>query len=306
MSRRRFLKDTGLALAGLTVLPGSLLANKPIAELSLTILHTNDVHSRLDPFPSNAGNLAGMGGVSRRATLIDRIRDTEEHVLLLDAGDMLQGTPYFNFFDGVPEFRAMDAMHYDAATLGNHDFDGGLGLLRRRLPEIGFSILSANYRFSDPLLSKTILPWRVIERGPLRIGVYGIGIQLEGLVPAVLTEGTEYLDPVRTAMDTATNLRHDLGCHFVVCLSHLGYSYRDDRISDRLLATRIRNTDLIIGGHTHTLLDQPVTVADLDGLPVRIAQVGWGGAWLGRIDILFSRRLKWKHMSGRCHSVSHN
>jgi len=304
MNRRRFLQDAGLAIAGLTVWPEISMAQGSSTGPSLTILHTNDVHSRLDPFPANAGNLAGMGGASRRAALINQVRSTEEYVLLLDAGDMLQGTPYFNFFDGVPEFRTMDAMRYDAATLGNHDFDGGLGLLKRRLPEVGFAVLSANYSFSEPSLAGLIQPWKVFERGPLRIGVYGIGIQLEGLVPSALTEGTEYLDPVRTALETGALLRHDLGCHLVVCLSHLGHAYRDQRISDLQLASRIRDTDLIIGGHTHTLLDKPVIVPDMDGQPVRIAQVGWGGAWLGRIDIQFSRTLKWKHMSGRLHPVS--
>lgn len=303
MKRRSFIKDAGIAAAGMAFLPGSSWAREAENGLSLTILHTNDVHSRLDPFPANAGNLAGLGGASRRASLIDRIRQTEKHVLLLDAGDMLQGTPYFNFFDGVPEFKAMDAMRYDAATLGNHDFDGGMDLLRRRIPEIGFSIISSNYRFSDPALAKSILPWKVMEKGPLRIGIYGIGIKLDGLVPAALTEGTEYLDPISTAKEIGSLLRHELGCHLVVCLSHLGYSYRDERISDLRLAASIRDTDLIIGGHTHTLLENPVTVIDLDDRPVRIAQVGWGGAWLGRIDIPFSRRLRWKHMSGECYSA---
>ncbi len=303
MKRRSFIKDAGIAAAGMAFLPGSSWAREAENGLSLTILHTNDVHSRLDPFPANAGHLAGLGGASRRASLIDRIRQTEKHVLLLDAGDMLQGTPYFNFFDGVPEFKAMDAMRYDAATLGNHDFDGGMDLLRRRIPEIGFSIISSNYRFSDPAFAKSILPWKVMEKGPLRIGIYGIGIKLDGLVPAALTEGTEYLEPISTAKETGSLLRHELGCHLVVCLSHLGYSYRDERISDLRLAASIRDTDLIIGGHTHTLLENPVTVLDLDDRPVRIAQVGWGGAWLGRIDIPFSRRLRCKHMSGECYSV---
>lgn len=303
MKRRAFIRDASLTLAGVGLLPGAAFPIGNSQEPQLTILHTNDVHSRLDPFPANAGSMAGLGGAARRAALVQQIRATEEHVLLLDAGDMLQGTPYFNFFDGKPEFQAMQAMRYDAATLGNHDFDGGLGLLQRRLPELGFPILCTNYQFRNALLGEWIKPWQVFERGSIRIGVYGLGIRLDGLVPANLHDGTLYLDPVEAANNAAHHLRHAMNCHFVICLSHLGYAYRDGRISDQTLASRIRGTDLIIGGHTHTLLERPMIQTDMDGCPIRIAQVGWGGAWLGRIDVRFSRRLRWKHISGSCHLV---
>jgi len=297
MRRRTFLTRGALAAGSVLLDPLSAWAGPSAGGEKLTILHTNDVHSRMDPFPASAGPLAGLGGVARRAARILAIREAEPHVLLFDAGDMLQGTPYFNFFQGSVEFKAMNAMAYDAATIGNHDFDGGLGLLQREIPLMDFPLLSANYDFSETILAGMVPPWRIFTRGPLRVGVFGLGVELQGLVPPDLYAATRYLDPLEVAGRVSRHLRREEGCHLIVCLSHLGYQYKEEhKVSDRILAESSRDIDLILGGHTHTLLLEPVVFPNAEGLPVLVAQTGWGGAVLGRIDIWFDKRFRRRHL----------
>lgn len=296
MKRRTFIYDSALMAGGLFLEPWSMLADPEPDPYRLTILHTNDVHSRMDPFPDSAGGLAGLGGAARRTAVIRAIRQREAHVLLLDAGDMLQGTPYFNVFQGEVEFGAMRAMGYDAATIGNHDFDGGLELLDRHLPGLGFSLLSANYDFSGTVLADRIPAWQVFRKGPIRVGVFGLGIALDGLVPPALYGATRYEDPLQAAARVSRHLRREERCHLVVCLSHLGYRYEDDRVSDEVLASGSEDIDLILGGHTHTLLREPVMKTNARGKQVLIAQVGWGGAYLGRLDVRFDKALRTKRI----------
>ncbi len=253
----------------------------------LVVLHTNDTHSRMDPFPMDGGPFQGLGGAARRATMIRRIREANEHVLLLDSGDIFQGTPYFNFFGGELEFRAMTAMGYDIATLGNHDFDNGVDGLVAMLPEAGFEFVSANYDVSASPLTGHVEPYTVREFGGVRVGVFGLGIAFEKLVLASLHEGVRYTDPVVAARATCRELR-GLGCSLVICLSHLGYEYSDPaRPSDLTLAAEVPDIDLILGGHTHTFLDEAVVFGQgTSGFTV-VNQVGWGGMRLGRVDVTF-------------------
>ncbi len=261
--------------------------------VKLTILHTNDVHSRIEPFPMDGGKYQGLGGIAKRAALIKRIRKEEKNILLLDAGDIFQGTPYFNFFGGEPEFKLMTEMGYDVATLGNHDFDGGMESLDKNYENhASFKFVNANYDFSDTRLAGKIKPYEIINKGGLKIGIMGVGIELDGLVPANLYGNTRYSDPVKAAQDTAIFLKRGAKCDYVICLSHLGYKYDGDKISDVKLASLTNNIDLIIGGHTHTLLDQADTVKNKDGDPVIINQVGWAGVALGRLDISFEKNRK--------------
>jgi 5'-nucleotidase len=287
MKRRTFLQRLAWtsALAPLGGLP--LQAASGLSATRLTILHTNDWHSRIEPFPMDGGRNAGKGGAARRAALIDRIRQQEEHVLLLDAGDIWQGTPYFNFFGGELEFKLMSAMRYDAATLGNHDFDAGIDGLIKQWPLAQFPFVVCNYDFSRTPLADKTQPSIVLERGPLRIGILGVGIELAGLVPQTLYGDTRYIDPVEPAIAAADRLVQEEKCDYVICLSHLGFKYDGDKIDDTKLARASRNIDLIIGGHTHTFLRQPVTEMNRDGQPVQINQVGFGGLYLGRLDISF-------------------
>ena len=291
LNRRKFLSQSALAAGALLVGPHTTRAAEWFEEdVKLTILHTNDTHSRIDPFPMDGGRNQGLGGVAARAQLIEQIRRQEEHVLLLDAGDIFQGTPYFNIYKGEPEIKAMSAMGYDAATVGNHDFDAGLDVLNTQLRRhASFPMIIANYDFTGTPMEHNYQPYKIFRKGRLKIGVLGVGVELQGLVPENLYGATKYLDPVQQANRYASELKQK-GCDLVICLSHLGYKYNDNKISDLVLAKETENVDLIIGGHTHTFLDAPITVKNKKDEDVIINQVGFAGIQLGRMDILFEKR----------------
>lgn len=288
LSRRIFLRKAAVG-GGLLLVPGAGAAASLLAAGTprLTILHTNDWHSRIDPFPDDGGRNANQGGAVRRLRLIQQIRAAEPNVILLDSGDIFQGTPYFNFFSGELEMKLMTQMGYDAATIGNHDFDGGMENLATQLKHADFPMLSANYDFSGTPLAGKTLEHQIFERGGIRIGVFGLGIELDGLVPESLYGKTTYMDPVEKGNATAALLRHQKKCDLVICLSHLGYKYREDKIDDVKLAANSKDIDVILGGHTHTFLNEPTEVNNLLGDPVIINQVGFGGLRLGRLDITF-------------------
>jgi len=276
------------AAMGLASLPFELFADEDT--IKLTILHTNDVHSHIEPFPSNHNRWPGMGGVARRAALIRQIRRQEKNVLLLDVGDSFQGTPYFNYYGGELEFTLMSDMGYDASTIGNHDFDNGLEGLVKQLPHATFPLLNVNYDFSDTPLHGKTLPYQVFTRQDLKIGVFGLGIELAGLVDKKLVGNTRYLDPVAAAAKTSHLLKKEMDCDLVICLSHLGYKYDDSKISDEVLAKQSKHIDLILGGHTHTFLDEPVRYKNREGKEILVAQVGWAGIRLGRIDYYIQKK----------------
>ena len=285
MKRRNFIKQTGAAcgLIGMGSLP--MMSFKPDFKKHLTILHTNDVHSRIDPFPSSDRRNANRGGVARRATLIKQIRDENPNTLLFDAGDIFQGTPYFNFYKGELEIKLMSMMGYDAATIGNHDFDNGIDGLDLQLPHASFDFLSANYDFKNTVLDGKVKPYKVYVKNGVRVGVFGLGIELNGLVNAVNYKETKYLDPVGIAQDMSKILKNKERCDLVVCLSHLGYRYESEhKISDLSLASQTQDIDLIIGGHTHTFLKKPTVTKNRKGNNMLINQVGFAGINLGRID----------------------
>lgn len=266
------------------------LARANDERVSLTVLHTNDVHSRIEPFPMDGSRNQGLGGVARRATLVEQIRLEQRNVLLLDAGDMVQGTPYFNLFGGKVELELMSKMGYDAGTFGNHEFDNGLEGLADMVPYANFPFLTANYDFSDTIINGKTRDYRIFKKQGLRIGVFGLGIQLDGLVDPTLCRGVRYLDPLTVANEMAARLRNDYKCSLVICLSHLGYRYGDDRVSDRVLAANTRYIDLIIGGHTHTFMPEPEAIRNLGGDVTLINQVGFAGINLGRLDYEFERK----------------
>ena len=302
-NRRDFLKYTlGAAAAayGLNIYS----ENKLISEhgfTKLTILYTNDQHSRIEPFPANDAKYPGEGGFAKRATLIESIRSENSNVLLLDAGDIFQGTPYFNYYHGEIEYKLMSMMRYDAVTFGNHDFDEGCENILKQMPHASFDFINCNYNFEDTPLTnnKKIKPYKIYKKGNLKIGVLGIGINLENLVDVKHIRGLRYLDPIENANKIAGLLKQDEKCHYVICLSHLGYKYDDNKISDTILAKETKNIDLIIGGHTHTFLENPEFVLNADNEKVQITQVGWAGIWLGKIDVLFSSLNKKKLQSNK-------
>lgn len=289
INRRNFIRTSGIAVAATALSLNTLEALAAGDVLKLTILHTNDVHSRIEPFPMDGSRNQGLGGTARRSALIKQIRAKEQNVLLLDAGDIFQGTPYFNRYGGALEMKLMTAMGYDAATMGNHDFDNGLEGFHKQLPHADFPILCSNYDFSNTLLKGSTQPYRIFKKGGLKIGVFGIGIELKGLVEQKNYGDTLFIDPVVRANEMADLLKQELKCDLVICLSHLGYKYASSKVSDQVLARNNRNIDLIIGGHTHTFMNQPEDVQNLSGRLTTINQVGFAGINLGRIDYYFER-----------------
>lgn len=287
INRRNFIKTGGLAGAAVALSINSLDAFANGRLQKLTILHTNDVHSRIEPFPMDGSRNQGLGGTARRAALIKKIRAEQDNVLLLDAGDIFQGTPYFNKFGGELEIKLMSQMGYDATTLGNHDFDNGIEGFYKQLPHANFPVLISNYDLSNTQLSKSTQPFKILKKAGLKIGVFGLGIELKGLVDPKNYGEAQYQDPITKANEVASVLKNDYKCDLVICLSHLGYRYRDDKVSDQVLAKSTRNIDLIIGGHTHSFMEVPEDVKNLDGKITTINQVGFAGINLGRIDYYF-------------------
>lgn len=296
MNRKEFLKILGGGSLATMMLPNGLWA-KPLGETSgekITILHTNDQHSRIEPFDINDKRNGGKGGFARRATLVEQIRKEEKNVLLLDAGDIFQGTPYFNMFGGELEFKLMSMMGYDAATMGNHDFDNGLEGFLKVLPNAKFPFICSNYDFSNTILDGKTKPYQIFKKGNVKVGIFGLGIELAGLVGKKHYGETRYLDPVETAQHYADFLRKEKKCDLVICLSHLGYDYGSDKekMNDKKVAMQTENIDLIIGGHTHTFLPNPQTFQNKNGRNVLVNQVGWAGLALGRIDFYFDKQKK--------------
>jgi len=302
LSRSKFIRQAALSASAFVAGPSLLQAAEYFSPLKLTILHTNDTHSRLEPFPMDGGRNQGLGGIAGRAQLINKIRKEEEHVLLLDAGDIFQGTPYFNIYKGEPEIKAMSNMGYDACTIGNHDFDAGMENLALQLTNhANFPMLVANYDFTGTPMENKTAPYKIFKKGKLKIGVFGVSIEGKGLIPDTLFGATKYLDPVVKANETASILRKDKGCDMVICLSHLGYQYKgSNTVSDEILAKESENIDLIIGGHTHTFLDAPAEYKNKKGDDVIVNQVGFAGIILGRLDFEFSK------FSGKKMAQNHN
>ena len=294
-SRREFIKRTTLGTAALSLLPTDLFSNS-VELKQLTILHTNDMHSHIHPFTS--GRNKGVGGMAQRSTIIKQIREEGNQVLLLDAGDIFQGTPYFNVYGGELEFKLMSEMGYDASTIGNHDFDNGLDGLVRQLPHAKFPFIVSNYDFSDTEMEGNYLKYKVFNKSGIKVGVFGIGIELEGLVSKNMYGNTLYQNPIDKSNYYADLLKNSLGCDLVICLSHLGFKYSTKKVSDKLLAVQTKNIDLIIGGHTHTFLNKPVIVENLEGRNVQIAQVGYAGINIGRIDYFFNQKMCVKKVDG--------
>jgi len=288
MKRREFIQQTTAATA-LVGLGGFGLQSFSSNLKKITILHTNDVHSHIDPFGPQDGRNPNQGGVARRASLIEGIRAENPNTLLLDAGDIFQGTPYFNYYGGELEFKLMSMLKYDAATIGNHDFDNGLEGLYAQLPHAKFDFISANYDFSNTIMDTHTKPYKVFVKNGIKIGVFGLGIQLEGLVDKNMYKETVYLDPVEIAQDMSRILKENEKCDLIICLSHLGYNYRNntDKPSDLSLAAATKDIDLIIGGHTHTFLKKPTIVKNSMGQNVLVNQVGCFGINLGKIDFYF-------------------
>jgi 5'-nucleotidase len=306
-NRRDFLKNIGVAgvFLGTGIIPKSASA-KTNGLQKITILHTNDLHSRIEPFPKGDPEFGGLGGFARIHALVQKIRNEEELVLLFDAGDVFQGTPYFNYFKGEAEFKLMSKIGYDAGNIGNHEFDNGIEGIASQLKHLNFPLLNANYDFSGTELEGKIPAYKIFDKGDLRIGVFSVGVDLDGFVEPVNRGPISYKDPVDVAAKMVQVLRDENNCDLIVCLSHLGLRNNSGGDCDVDLARKTRGVDLIVSGHSHTLLETPERVLNLDGDEVLINQVGWAGIALGRIDFYIDKKNKTKLASSKLLSVDEN
>jgi len=246
---------------------------------SIVILHTNDTHSRIEPVPESDRIAGNKGGVVRRMNYIEQVRKENKNVLLFDAGDFLQGTPYFNLFKGEVETEAMNMMRYDAVTLGNHEFDYGLEALEKVVRRAKFPIISSNYDFSGTPLNNLIKPYLIFKKDGVKIGVIAINIQPKGLIASGNYDGMKFLQPERVANELALKLKTTDRCDMVICLSHLGYT------ADKRLVEQTRNIDIIIGGHSHTNMKTPDMLKNIDNKDVMVFQTAGRGIYVGRIDV---------------------
>ncbi|NDV59906.1 bifunctional UDP-sugar hydrolase/5'-nucleotidase [Bacteroides sp. 519] len=258
---------------------------------TLTILHTNDVHSRIEALSPELENpvSAGNGGFLRIASYVNEVRKETSNLLVFDCGDFSQGTPYYNLFQGDVEISLMNTIGYNAGAIGNHEFDFGMDNLMRLCKMANFPVVCANYDFTETVLEGIVKPYTIIKKAGLKIGVFGLSPDPDGLVQASNYEGVKFLNPYEKANETAALLRQK-GCNVVICLSHLGmYSSTKNPISDTELVKNTRNIDVILGGHSHTLLEELHVYKNLDGKEVYISQMGKSGIYVGRIDLTFEK-----------------
>ena len=284
MNRRKFIYNSSFASLSVMGLNSCNLLDN---DVKLTILHTNDVHSQIEPFPLNHNEYPNRGGFARRANIFKDLMKINPNTLIFDAGDIFQGTPYFNFFKGDLELNLMKKMGYNAATIGNHEFDAGLNSLKKNILNNNFQFISSNYNFDNTELEGLVSKYKVYRRQGIKIGVFGLGIELKGLVNSSLYRETKYYDPVEIANEMTRKLK-EKKCDLIICISHLGHTYQNDKISDLKLGKLTSDIDLIIGGHTHTLLKEPEIIKNSKNEDVIINQVGSNGVYVGKIDFNFS------------------
>jgi len=284
MNRRKFIYNSSFASLSVMGLNSCNLLDN---DVKLTILHTNDVHSQIEPFPLNHNEYPNRGGFARRANIFKDLMKINPNTLIFDAGDIFQGTPYFNFFKGDLELNLMKKMGYNAATIGNHEFDAGLNSIKKNILNNNFQFISSNYNFDNTELEGLVSKYKVYTRQGIKIGVFGLGIELKGLVNSSLYRETKYYDPVEIANEMTRKLK-EKKCDLIICISHLGHTYQNDKISDLKLGKLTSDIDLIIGGHTHTLLKKPEIIKNSKNEDVIINQVGSNGVYIGKIDFNFS------------------
>lgn len=246
---------------------------------NIVILHTNDTHSRIEPIPETDKTHPNTGGVERRMAYIEDVRSKNKNVLLFDAGDFVQGTPYFNLFKGKVEVEAMNLMQYDVATLGNHEFDYGMAAMENFVKDIRFEIVCSNYDFSNTALASYVKPYTIIEKDGVKIGVIATNVDPKGLIASSNYEGMTFLPRIETANKYAAQLRNDEHCDMIVCISHCGYE------EDIELAKNSFDIDIIIGGHSHTFMDKPDIITNKSNKQVLMFQTGARGVNVGRIDV---------------------
>ena len=289
MNRRKFIYNSSLASLSVIGLEScDLISN----DVKISILHTNDLHSQIEAFPTNHDKFPDRGGFARRGEIFKSLIKTNPNTLIFDAGDIFQGTPYFNFFQGELELSLMKKMGYNAATIGNHEFDAGLEILKKNILNNDFQFISSNYDFINTDLNGITSRYKIYNRQGIKIGVFGLGIELKGLVNPFLYKETKYYDPIEISQEMTNILKKREKCDLIICISHLGHNYKTDKICDTKLAKMTSDIDLIIGGHTHTLLKKPLVIKNSINNDVIINQVGQSGVYIGKIDFIFSNNYK--------------
>ncbi|MCR4765951.1 MAG: metallophosphatase [Bacteroidaceae bacterium] len=259
----------------------------------LYVLHSSDTHSRIDPIDSSKpGRNAGMGGVTRRAGLVNQFRQEHPDMLLFDCGDISQGTPYYNLYQGEVEVKAMNLMKYDAMTIGNHEFDYGLDNMARLFKMAEFPIVCSNYDFEGTVVEGLVKPYVVLKRNGVKIGVFGLSPQLEGLVQQTKCEGVVYHKPAAVANRMVMILREQEKCDVVICLSHLGIERNPgvDEVYDNVIVPQTHGIDLVLGGHTHTFMEKPEQVKDADGKSVPIMHIGNNGVYMSQTVLTLQKK----------------
>ena len=248
---------------------------------NLTIIHINDTHSHIDP--QRSGEYIGRGGVIEQAAYIDSVRcaDGKRNVLLLHAGDYGQGTSYFTEMGGNIEIDVMNAFRFDASCLGNHEFDNGIDELARRLKNLKNDVVCANYDFSGTVLEDLVQPYTIVRKAGKKIGIIGLLTDVSSVVDSEIAKVLQYQDPAKVVNKYAEYLRDEKGCDMVICLSHLGYT------EDKELAASTVNVDLIVGGHSHTLLHKKQIVKNPEGDDVVVVQNWKWGLNLGHLSVDF-------------------
>jgi len=249
------------------------------AQKKIVILATNDTHSRIEALPETDKQNPGMAGVEARAAFIKEVRKNNKNVLLFDAGDFVQGTPYFNLFHGRVEAEAMNLMGYDATTIGNHEFDYGLDTLKMIFNKMDFPVVCCNYDFTNTPLKGIVKPYIILKKAGLKIGVIGVGVDPEGLI-----QKDKYQGMIFSPVDSTVNyysklLKEDKKCDLIICLSHIGYK------DDILLAEQSENIDIIIGGHSHTFMEEPDIRRNRHGKDVYVFQTGKNGIFINQFEI---------------------
>jgi len=258
----------------------------------LFILHTSDTHSRIEPIsPDAADQNAGMGGVVRRATFVKQYRSEHPEALLLDCGDISQGTPYYNLFKGETEIKMMNLMGYDAMTIGNHEFDFGLENMARLFRMANFPVVCSNYDVTGTVLEGLVKPYITLEREGVKIGIFGLSPRMEGLVQEEKCEGIVYNDPVSVAQQMTGLLREKENCDVVICLSHLGIrSSKPENVSDEELISKTYGIDAILGGHTHTFMEKPTVYLNAEGKDVFLLHSGKNGIHVGEMVLTVTEK----------------
>ena len=258
-------------------------------KIKLVILHTNDTHSQVEPTEKSNLKTADMGGYARRMGVIEKIRSEEKNVLLFDAGDFSQGTPYFNFFNGRVEIDALNRMQYDAGTLGNHEFDNGIDTLAVILKNARFPLISSNYEVDNTPIKNQIQPYLILKKFGLKIGIMALNVDPKSLIIESNYRGLVYRDPIEKAQELSAFLKNKKKCDLVICLSHLGSDSTSVDVNDFTVAHQTKHIDIILGGHSHSLLEN-VKTNNANGKKVIISQMGKSGLYLGRIDLELKKK----------------